>query len=175
MTLTPIGQALLNGLSAEDQSYQGESVELITLDPADPLNVSKLARVLGEAKEGLFVDPYFEPHDLQWLVTTTSIDRILVGQPTKVAAIAVALTAIDEDRRPEVRIDRTKLLHDRAIVAEGGQVTAVGTSLNSMSKRLTAIIKLPLAVSAAYRPHLEELWDGAEVIEPSAPPSTTTE
>lgn len=165
--LTRLGQSLVRALSASEAAEPAsDGVEI--LSPEDPLVYASLTRALSKAGAGMLVDPYFDSDLLDWLVKSTSINRILIkaAGEQKRTQFGLYLGAIggSGDAPVEVRVTADKSLHDRCVVHEDRSVSMIGASLNGLHKNFTAIVPLPSEPARAWREEVERLWSDAEPI-----------
>jgi len=168
MSLTRVGSALLAGLLKESEATaESEAVpSTLVLEPDSPLSQIELAQATSQAGSGLFVDPHFQPLALPWLIASSSISRLLIKTPkVGIGAHSTALGYTKGSERLEVRATGSTL-HDRAIVGDDRGVTLIGSSANGIGRHLTTLVRLSPADGASYRERLEELYQGAEVVEP---------
>ncbi len=168
--LSDLGHALLEGLKDEDAPP--DEVSAVILSPEDPMRYELLTREIGKAGAGLIVDPYLKPGHVDWLTTSTTVERVLVGatrsqmRDNALLPLALGRQAVAGRTPPEVRITQDPSLHDRVLVAEDGAVSLLGSSLTGISMHVTAIVPLPEEAASAYRQHVEALWRAATRVEP---------
>lgn len=187
--LTRLGRALLVSLRLQApgqvQDYEGSSA--IVLSPDNPFVYTDLTRAVAAAGAGLLIDPYFKADMLQWLLSATTISRLLVAkQAGEVPQLELALDALkdlpDVDRL-EVRATSSEALHDRCLVHANGLIELLGTSVTGIGKHLSTITPLPAVAAATYQAHLDELWSSAKRVEaksirrtlPDVPPDASDE
>ncbi|AWZ07414.1 MULTISPECIES: hypothetical protein [unclassified Streptomyces] len=177
--LTVLGRAIRQAGQAQENATS--AVEDVVLSPTDPLVYTVLTRRLAAAGAGLLVDPYFKAEQLAWVLECTSIRRILISKKASAKErpmIAVALGTLPRGEDVEVRATAGSDLHDRRIVAEGGGVQLIGSSLNGVGRHQTSVITPEPEIAKAYRESSERLWAGAEKVEPQqisnpvSPPAT---
>ena len=149
-----------------------EDLGAVILSPDDPLKYQLLTRAFAVVGAGLLVDPYFKPGHLDWLASSTTVARVLVGssgsQPKSNRELPFVLGRLGTGTRGsvEIRVTEDSTLHDRVVVHEDGSVSMLGSSLTGIGQHLTAIVPLPPEAAVAYREHVERLWVAAAVVEP---------
>ncbi|MYR36533.1 hypothetical protein GTX14_05990 [Streptomyces sp. SID4944] len=171
--LTKIGRAVLTASGHEAAQLEATDPEVadVALDPQDPLVYVQLTRRLQKAGAGLLVDAYFKAESLVWLIESTNLRRVLISSRHAKSekdrkTIAVALATIPNGSDVEVRHTHDPSLHDRCVVSASGNVQLLGSSVNGVGKHLTAVITPSMDISAIYRRKYEDLWQGAETVEP---------
>src|SRR5664280_552937 len=115
MELTRVGLALVAGLRKESESSaETEAVpNTLVLEPNSPLSQIELAQAASQAGGGMFVDPYFQPQALPWLISSTTIARLLIKTPkVGTGAHATALGYTVGSDRLQVRAVGSGELHD---------------------------------------------------------------
>lgn len=163
LRLTPLGQALLKDAQMDDAD-----VRTIVLGTEDPLAYASLIRELAKAGDALLVDPYLDPDGLLNLIEHTQIRRVLVKDKLrKEQRAALEVFWKGTDRAVDIRVSSG--LHDRLILAEGGEVMTIGTSLNAVAKRKSTTVLAPLPREAAefMRKHFEDTFKSADSLVPN--------
>ncbi|MGW4141908.1 hypothetical protein ACWELV_34865 [Streptomyces mirabilis] len=171
--LTRLGKAILDELSSPTVDADSENVTEVLLDPSDPHAYVKVIGVLAELGEGMLVDPYFRYDQLETIVEHTQVRRILTSKKTGNTALSqlqLALALIDDDQRPELRV--ADALHDRFAIGDGGNVIAIGTSLNSIGRNHSVVVPLSSAAGKAVASLYEDLWIHANVLTPRSQNAT---
>jgi hypothetical protein len=168
--LTQLGEGLAAGLAAEGPSRTPTS-QVFVLTPDNPARYELLTRAIGNAKEGLLADPYLRAENIDWIVDSTNLARVLVAKKlnkTERALIGFALGRLSETDQPvvEVRVTDDEQFHDRYLLHRDGHVDMIGASLNGIDKNVTAIMPLPDQAQPAVRRFVEGLWSAAEPITP---------
>lgn len=169
LTLTTLGRAFLLGLARELAAMEADEATptVVVLEPGSPLSSVELTQALAEAGAGMLVDPYFRPEQVQWIVTTTKVARVLMRDPRAGAGPhAVALGHTVGAERLEIRATGDRELHDRCVLSEDGSVTLIGTSINGVGRHLTTLVPLAAGDAKSYRDRLEGLYEAASVIQP---------
>ena len=167
--LTSLGQAIVR---AHADPGEIEDLGAVILSPDDPLKYQLLTRAFAAVGAGLLVDPYFKPGHLDWLASSTTVERVLVGssgsQPRSNRELPFVLGRLGAGMRGtvEIRVTEDPSLHDRVVVHEDRAVSMLGSSLTGIGQHLTAIVPLPPEAALAYREHVERLWADAAVVEP---------
>jgi hypothetical protein len=106
-----------------------------------------------------------------WVLNSTKITRILLSESGarskgEEGIIASRLAAPDVGTRIEVRVSPAQEFHDRAIVADKGDVLLLGTSLNGVGKHLSTLVRPDRECWPVYRKRIDGLWNAARVIAP---------
>ncbi len=173
--LTDLGRGLRQALTS-DAASEATSV---LLGEAEPLAYGLVLARLAARGSCLLVDAYITDTVLIDLLKYTSVNRILTsdkgGRRGKDRALAVAaLAGSNGSRIVQVRV--SDKLHDRYVLTDGGEVEAIGTSLNSISKNATTVVPLAGEPAALLRQHYEALWQAATVLtdDPDAAPTDTS-
>lgn len=139
--LTDLGSALLRAAETEEQA-QGQ---VVVLDNDSPLAYASLIGQLSDIGDALLIDPYLELDHLLDLEKHTSITRVLISTRHSESKRGTQLKLFQEKRSDEgIEIKVADELHDRVIVAEGGQVWTLGMSLNGVSKQKSTTVLTPL-------------------------------
>ena len=173
LRLTPLGTALVQGLEAEAHAQPEDRA--VILRPDDPARYEVLIRTLASAKAGLLADPYLRAHVLELLADGTSLTRLLLSnavpreEPTLFALGLWRLGANDQRRQLDVRVSSDQRFHDRYLLHEDGSLDLIGASVNSMDKRITAVVPLSTSIQRPLIDLLETLWQEATPIQPRDP------
>lgn len=164
--LTDLGRAVAAATRAD--AATDEPTGVVILSPDDPLNLGTLTGAIGNARAGMLVDPYFTDSLFQWLIGSTSINRLLLcRQPSKREALGLyAGGARRVNRSLDVRCLPPNELHDRYLVYETGDVSMIGASLNGLHRNFTAIVPVPAPGDDAIRDYVNAKWEEADRIEP---------
>ncbi|EFG78674.1 hypothetical protein HMPREF0591_1405 [Mycobacterium parascrofulaceum ATCC BAA-614] len=134
---------------------------------------------LANVGAGLLIDPYFDVEILHRLLLSAGITSVLVlagrGKIKNKNLPAIETHFSGRLPRNNIEVRKTIDLHDRYVIPdEGGEVLMLGTSLNGVTKKNTALISLPeLAAKAATRDAHELIWDEAELVGPKQAPTKT--
>lgn len=174
--ITALGEAVLRGLDA--RLIEEPEVADVALAPDEPLAWVHLSRTFGEAGAGMLVDAYFKADFLPWLLTSTSLTRVLVSsrQPKAkrdLADLGVALgTVPGAAAKVEIRSTASAELHDRCLIHADKTVQLLGASLTGVGKNFTAVIQPHTTIQQIYRELYERLWAEADRVESIAPKST---
>lgn len=170
LQLTDLGRALLR--DAEREATPQEEVGVVVLEAGDSLAYPVLIGQFAAAGEGLLVDPYLKLADLNGIVVSTRLTRVLVsapknhrGQEAELAAMATHLNSASLSRHVEVRSSTD--LHDRVLLANEGDVMTLGTSLNGVGRKTTVFTPVPSPAREALRMEYERLWSEATLVGPS--------
>ena len=169
--LTSLGQAIVRAHSDPDEV---DDLGAVILSPDDPMRYQLLTRAFAAVGAGLLVDPYFKPRHVDWLASSTTLARVLVGnarsQVKDNLELPFVLGRLGPGTRsiPEIRIADDPTLHDRVVVHEDRSVSMLGSSLTGVGQHLTAIFPLPPEAAGPYREHVEQLWLAATPVEPRA-------
>lgn len=174
LRLTDLGRTLLRGLEAEAPALPQPTVADIVLEPTDPLAWVHLTRVVASAGPGMLVDAYFKAEFVQWLVETTTIQRLLIssrhsGAVADLARMAVALATVPNTKALQVRSTKDPELHDRCIIGADSRLQLLGASVNGVGRSMTAVITPDDKVMRVYRERYENLWSKATAIDPQQP------
>lgn len=173
LRLTALGKALLRATEKEQES--GPSV--VILDNNDPLAYIQLLGMLSDVRGALLVDPYLDANELLDLMEFTGVERILVGDKDK--AKRTRLTALmSKTADPSVELRACGGLHDRSIIAGDGRVWTIGASLNTVSKRKspTMLVPMPSEAAQAWKAAMEAQWTTASpLVVPALETGSSTE
>lgn len=165
--LTELGRALLR--DTEQESAPPEDVSVVVFEVEDPLAYPQLVGQLANAGEGLLVDPYLKLADLNRVVVSTGLTRLLVtgisNNKRELAAMQTYLDSPSLGRRVEVRASTQ--LHDRLLIAEDGSVLTLGSSLNGIGRKLTVLSPIPPSQCSTFRDAYEKIWDDADTVGPT--------
>ncbi|QXC59903.1 hypothetical protein KSP35_16180 [Aquihabitans sp. G128] len=168
LRVTSLGRALLVGLEAVDE---GSVVEVVASN--DPHALVKVMGHIGSAGLGaMLADPYVGLEQALRLLTSTGVDRVLVGggdaRAKANAEMRAALDVAPIGRVFEVRVAGREL-HDRCLVPRSGPVTMIGGSLNTFGKRSVVLTTVEDREGAVRRTY-EDLWSKAETLVKCTPP-----
>ncbi|GAA4853271.1 hypothetical protein GCM10023221_36510 [Luteimicrobium xylanilyticum] len=168
--LTALGRAVAKSGTTGVLAEAPAPVGLVILSPDDPLNLATLTRSIAGAGAGMLVDPYFQDDMFEWLMSSTSIDRVLLGRKaTKLGSLPfIAGAAAKMGRGLSVRYLPPDRMHDRYLVAENGDLSMIGASLNGVHRNDTAIMRVPAPGAATIKRRLANLWDQAMPVEPKS-------
>lgn len=165
--LSNMGRALLNALNAPAIEETADVFEIV-LDPADPFAYAQALGLMSSVKNALLVEPYFRLDQLMDVAPFDNITRVLLGsrlKPREYDVLATGLAALPSGRKLEIR--KVRDLHDRYLIpAEAGHVLMLGASLGGIGKKVSTMTTLGEVASRALREAHEELWRGAEVVQP---------
>ena len=170
--LTTLGRALLISLRLQvpGQVQDNEGSSAVVLSPENPFVYLDLTRAVARAADGLLIDPYFKADMVEWLLSATTISRLLVAkQAAEVRRLELVLDALKDSPeigRLEIRTSSSEALHDRCLVHRDGTIELLGTSITGVGRHLSTITPLPVAATKAYQVHLNDLWTSAESLEP---------
>lgn len=123
ISLSGLGRAVLSHLELEKQDV-GESLR-ITLDPNSPFPYTKVIKRIAQYDKALLVDPYFDLEQLESILFATSVSRVLTSDrraDTRLKILATASQEVRSERPLEIRISRSKEMHDRYVIPSNGQV-----------------------------------------------------
>ncbi|MDS1116385.1 hypothetical protein RD149_21815 [Gordonia westfalica] len=168
LRLTKLGHALLR--DRERESADSEDVSVVVLQVDDPLAYPQLVGQLANAGEGLLVDPYLKLADLNRIVVSTSLTRLLVtgvkSNQSEIAAMQTYLDSPSLSRHVEVRSSME--LHDRLLIADDEEepILTLGTSLNGVGRKLTVLSPVPSSEHSTLRDAYETIWENAELVGP---------
>jgi hypothetical protein len=159
--ITDLGSAVARTLEAEETP----GIELInvTLDPNDPFSYARLIGHIASRGKALLVDPYFEIDQLQDVLLSTEVTRLLTSDREskgRIASLRTALSSGTLSRTIEIRLAPHGDMHDRYVIPDDGPVDMIGTSLNGVGKRPSAVVELHTGSDEIRRLH-EEIWDKA--------------
>lgn len=167
LRLTRLGEALL---ADAKRSFREEPRAVVILSAHDQLAYPRLIGQIAAAGEAFLVDPYFRLDQLQTIMESTTVSRVLISKRYKgsIATRAELQTALRNtiiaSRPIEIRATDDPALHDRVLVAENGEVFSLGASLNSIGVSTTVYIAVPNSGAAPIRAAVEDLWDTADVV-----------
>ncbi|MTD55712.1 hypothetical protein [Amycolatopsis pithecellobii] len=173
--ITPLGRKLLRAVEAErPEDLPEPTVADVVLEPTDPLAWVNLTGVVARAGAGLLVDGYFKVESIQWLLSATTMRRVLVSSRHRtakgdLAAMSIALATIPNANELEIRHTANPEMHDRCVISPDGQVQLLGSSINGVGKHLTTVIAPEEKVMNIYRKRYEQLWGEAELVTPQHP------
>lgn len=166
LRLTELGRALLRDSESGDENE--EDVSVVVLGREDPLAYPILVGQLAAAGPGLLVDPYLKLADLHTIVVSTQLTRLLVSGKTnnrrEVGAMQAYLGQGVLSRRVEVRCSTA--LHDRVLLADDGDISTIGTSLNGVGRTTTVMSPMPSPTRNALRDEYDRLWADASLVGP---------
>lgn len=158
--LSDLGRALLRAADTEDQA-QGQ---VVVLDNDSPLAYASLIGELSDIGDALLIDPYLELDHLLDLENHTGITRVLISTKHSTSKRGAQLKLFQEKRSDDgIEIKVADELHDRVIVAEGGEVWTLGMSLNGVSKQksITVLTPLPAKGGEPVAEWANERWQQA--------------
>jgi hypothetical protein len=166
LRLTRLGEAVL--VAAERVSVDEEAA-VVVLESTDRFAYARLLGQIAGLGESFLVDPYFCLPQLETVVSTTKVRRVLISKQQKDsstarAELAVALAALGDPAPMEIRATASTTLHDRIVVAENGEVYMLGGSLSTVGRANTVFMKVPEAAALALKQQAEDLWDGADPV-----------
>lgn len=169
--LTAVGRALLQSLNSPVMTESAADVFEVVLSPDNPFAYAQALSGLSSVKQALLVEPYFRLEQLMDIAEFDNIVRVMVGSKLKrrdYELLATGLGSVPEGRSIEIR--KAPDLHDRYLIpADDGHVVMLGASLGGIGKKVSTMTTLGEVASIALREAHEQLWRGAEVIEPKKP------
>jgi hypothetical protein len=144
-------------------------VSVVVLGREDPLAYPTMIGQLASVGAGLLVDPFLRLDQVHQLVVSTQLDRLMIsGRPREQAVRAALGTYLDSPSlsRP-IEVLESLGLHDRVLLASGGEVYTLGTSLNGVGRTTTVFTPLPPPAAEALRAEYDRLWNEAELVGPA--------
>lgn len=175
--LTPIGRALLKSLNAPALEDATVDVVEVVLSPENPFAYVQALNALASVEDALLVEPYFRLQQLIDIAELDNITRVLlsnrVGQ-REIGLLASGIATLDKDRAIEIRTATD--LHDRYLIpSEEGMAMMLGASLGGIGRKVSTLTTLGEVASHAIREAHEEIWKSAELVEPKAVTTASTE
>lgn len=170
LEISNVGEALLDGLELTESSSTA-GARVYTSTPERPVAVSQLVALMQESNSETYIDPFLDAEHVEFLLTKTTIVKILTSEKHRVA-IQARLAEIEINHDYQVRVIGDKSLHDRAILHEGGGVAIVGTSFKRIESKYVVVVDLPASVSRPFREMMDALWERSELILPAHPDAT---
>ena len=163
--LTLFGAALASGV-AMGELPTASGVALFTSTPEKPIMLSTLHTLMAEHKSEMYIDAYLEAGNIEMLWEDTQIRKVLTADTGKLAAIRARLSELLIGDEMEIRVVPGKSqLHDRAIIHGDGGVAIVGSSLNSLEGKYTAVFNLPREISTEFVAKMNALWEKSSKLE----------
>lgn len=159
--ITELGTAVVDAM--EDDEVPGVDLINVTLDSNDPFSYARVIGHIARRGEALLVDPYFHIDQLQDVLVNTEVTRVLTSDRESKGRIASLRTALSSSALPralEMRLAPHADMHDRYVIADSGPVDMIGTSLNGVGKRPSAVVELHTGSDEIRRLH-EDIWDTA--------------
>jgi len=166
LRLTRLGDALLADIQRGEEA---EDSPVVVLETTDRFAYARLIGEIARLGDAYLVDPYFRLPQLETVLDSTRLKRVLIskqyrGSGEARAALAVALATVPPDRDLQVRATSDPTLHDRLVVAETGEVYMLGASLGTIGSANTVFMKVPDTAANALKQLAEDLWDKAEPV-----------
>jgi hypothetical protein len=154
--LTGLGRSVLQACEGSEPTLAAQ----VLLGDEDPLAYGQVIAHLAGLGSGLLIDAYLTERVLGDLLTVTTVNRILTstkGRRGRERVKTLAALGFANGLRP-VSIRANDRLHDRFFIADGGEVVALGSSLNGVSKNITTLARLSGDAAHVLRVHFEDVW-----------------
>lgn len=169
---TDLGRMVINALGLHPEESPLFEVLDADLRSSDPLVFARIVGRIAALDRPMVVDPYCRADQLEYLVTHTSVSRVLVSD---------RLGSDDLDRLAEVvagiqrrttklrlRVAPADAVHDRHVI-NGDRVLQVGAPVEAVGAG-TTIISEPVDLGRAVRSYYRSVWKSSRKLATYRPP-----
>lgn len=165
---TRLGRALLAAANEQEAMLESSPTIAIVLKQDDDFALAMVMAKIAEVGSGSLVDPFLHIEGFVQVAQNTKITRIITGPDAgagRLRALSAGRAALDGivDVVPEIRV--ADVFHDRYLIPDAGPIWMLGTSLNGVGKKTSAMVQVADEPGGrAIRATFQEEWAKARAI-----------
>ncbi len=160
---TDLGRLVVNALGMHPEDAPLFEVLDTDLRSSDPLAFARVVGRIAALDRPMVVDPYCRRAQLEYLVTHTSVSRVLVSDRLSdddLDDLASFVTSIrNRDTKLRLRVAPSSSIHDRHVI-NGDRVLQIGGTTQSAGGG-TTVISEPVDMGADVRRYYRMIWKQA--------------
>ncbi|CAN5485304.1 hypothetical protein BH10ACT3_BH10ACT3_22870 [soil metagenome] len=160
---TELGRLVVNALGLHPEDAPLFEVLDTDLRSSDPLAFARVVGRIAALDRPMVVDPYCRRAQLEYLITHTSVNRVLVSDRLTAEDLDDLIDLIDSIKRRDtkllLRVAPADAVHDRHVI-NGDRVLQVGGTLQSVGAG-TTVLSEPIDLGIAAREYYRQVWKAA--------------
>lgn len=171
---TELGRQVVNALGLHPEHTPLFEVVETDLRSSDPLAFARVVGRIAALDRPMVVDPYCRATQLEYLISHTSVTRVLVSDRLGESAIEELAGVVSSIRRRDtklrLRVAPAARIHDRHVI-DGDRVLQVGGTASAVVAG-TTVISEPLDLGDDVRRYYRKVWKSARRVvtyRPTAP------
>lgn len=163
---TEMGRMVVNALGLHPEHAPLFEVLETDLRSSDPLAFARVVGRIAALDRPMVVDPYCRPAQLEYLISHTSVSRVLVSDRLDgedLAALTEVVKGIrHRDTKLRLRVAPADAIHDRHVI-DGDRVLQVGGAPSPYASGAT-VVSEPLDVGDEVRRYYRRVWKSARKV-----------
>lgn len=157
---TELGRLVVSALGLHPDEVPLFEVIESDLRSSDPLGFARVAGRIAALDRPMLVDPYCRRDQLEYLVTHTSVSKVLVSDRLAAEDLSQIADLVDSLRRREtklrVRVAPADAVHDRHVI-DRDRVLAIASTVATAGAAATVICE-PFDLADAVREYYRSVW-----------------
>lgn len=162
---TELGRMVVNALGLHPDEAPLFEVLDTDLRSSDPLAFARVVGRIAALDRPMVIDPYCRRAQLEYLVTHTTVTRVLVSDRLDEADLADLADYVNSlSRRAtklRLRVAPADAIHDRHVI-NGDRVLQIGATTAQNAAGGTTVISEPVDLGAAVRRYYRMVWKQAD-------------
>ena len=160
---TEMGRSVVNALGLHPEEAPLFEVLDTDLRSSDPLAFARVVGRIAALDRPMVVDPYCRRPQLEYLITHTSVNRVLVSDRLTSEDLSDLVDLVRSisrrDARLRLRVAGADEVHDRHVI-NGDRVLQVGGTVQSAGAG-TTVLSEPIDLGLAARTYYRDVWQRA--------------
>ena len=160
---TDMGRVVVNALGLHPEDAPLFEVLDTDLRSSDPLAFARVVGRIAALDRPMVVDPYCRRPQMEYLITHTSVSRVLVSDRLSAEdlddLIGLVGSITRRDTKLRLRVAPADELHDRHVI-NGDRVLQVGGTVHSVGAG-TTVLSEPIDLGIAARRYYRRVWKSA--------------
>ncbi len=161
---TELGRLVVNALGLHPQETPLFEVLEADLDSSDPLTLARVVGRIASFDRPTVVDPYCRRPQLEYLVTHTSVDKVLISDRVSDDELDDIIEFVRAIRhratRLRIRVAPAAMVHDRHVI-DGHRILQVGALADGVGGGTTVLAE-PTDLDADVRRYYRQVWKRSE-------------
>ena len=174
---TELGRLVVNALGLHPDEAPLFEVLDTDLRSSDPLAFARVVGRIAALDRPLVVDPYCRRAQLEYLVTHTSVNKVLVSDRLSDEDVDDLVSFVDSlrhrDTKLRLRIAPAEAIHDRHVI-NGDRVLQIGGTAHQIGGG-TTVVSEPVDLGEDVRRYYRMVWKQARRLAVYRPDDRTTE
>lgn len=163
---TDLGRMVVNALGLHPEEAPLFEVLDTDLRSSDPLAFARIVGRIASLDQPMVVDPYCRRDQLEYLVTHTTVSRVLVSDRLSADELdelgAIVAGIRNRATKLRLRVAPAASIHDRHVI-NGDRVLQVGATPTGLGAGAT-VISEPVDLGVAVRKYYRSVWKQARKV-----------